>query len=267
MFSVKGKVIVITGGAGFLGMQYCMALAEAGASVVIFDKEGSSALEKCVHALCAHSAGSAGYSVDITDERAVREIVRMVVARFGTIDALVNNAAMNPAVGSPEAAAMFRPYDTYDANLWRREIEVNLTGMQLTIQAVSPVMKGRRSGSIVNIASECGMIAYDRRIYGEGSGKSKSPAYIATKGAVIALTRAWAEELGSFGVRVNSFSPGGMQTIKHPQEFVVSYSYHNMLRRMAQPGEYNGIIQFLCSDASSFMTGHNLVADGGKTAW
>ena len=185
------------------------------------------------------------FTVDITDPATLQGAVREVGARFGHIDALVNNAAMNPSVGSSEAAAMFKPYQNYDPDLWRKEVEVNLTGMQFTIQSVAHYFKTQKQGSIINIASECGMIAYDRRIYGEESGKAKSPAYIATKGAVIALTRAWAEELGPFGVRVNAFSPGGMQTDKHPKEFVSSYASHNMLRRMAQPGEYNGIICFL----------------------
>lgn len=110
------------------------------------------------------------------------------------------------------------------------------------------------------------MISYDHRIYDDEK-KFKSIAYIATKTGILGLTRGWAQRLGSYNIRVNAFSPGGVQTAAHPSSFVKKYSSYNMLGRMAQKGEYNGVILFLCSDASSFMTGHNLVADGGKTAW
>lgn len=268
MFSAKGKVVLITGGIGFLGIQYGKALAEAGASVVIFDNKSEEVIRDTMeHFPTVDGAVHRGFSVDITDETAVRSAVARSVHAQGTIDCLINNAAMNPAVGSPEAAAQFCPYEVYDIGLWRRELEINITGMQIVTQAVAPIMIGRRSGSIINIASELSLIAYDHRIYGEEAGRHKSPAYIASKTAVVGLTRAWAEYLGRHNVRVNAFSPGGMQTDKHPKEFVEKYASLNMLRRMAQIGEYNGIILFLCSDASSFMTGHNLVADGGKTAW
>lgn len=267
-FSVKGKIVLLTGGAGFLGTQYGEALAEAGASVVIFDKQNEEMIQKTTKRfLCSEGALHSGFSVDITNERAVRVAVDTVMNRYGKIDCLINNAAMNPAVGSPEAAVQFNPYDSYDVGLWRKELETNLTGMQIVTQAVASIMMRQKRGSVINISSELSLIAYDHRIYGEGSGKYKSPAYITTKTGIVGLTRAWAEYLGRYNVRVNAFSPGGMQTDKHPKEFVSAYAYHNILGRMAHVGEYNGVIIFLCSDASSFMTGHNLVADGGKSAW
>lgn len=240
MFDVKDRVIVITGGSGFLGTQFATSLTDAGAEVVIWDKKDG---------------------VDITDEAAVEQAVK----KLKRIDVLVNNAGMNPAVGSPEAEQQFTPYENYSMDLWRKELEVNLTGMFICIKAVAPIMMKQKGGSIINIASELSVIAYDHRIYTPG--RRKSPAYITTKSGVVGMTRAWAAHLGEYGVRVNCVSWGGMQTKNHSADFVKKYAALNMLGRMAQEGEYNGVIQFLCSDASSFMTGHNLVVDGGKSAW
>lgn len=252
-FDIKDRVIILTGGAGFLGQQYIDALHSAGARVIVWDNR-------------KRQSNKAHFDlVDITNESAVQSATDGVVKEFGRIDVLINNAGMNPAVGSPEAEQQFTPYEKYSVDLWRKELEVNLTGMFICIKAVAPVMMKQRSGSIVNVASELSVVAYDHRIYAPG--RRKSPAYITTKSGVVGITRSWASHLGEYGVRVNAVSWGGMQTKNHPEEFVKKYSHLNMLGRMAQVGEYNGVIIFLCSDASSFMTGHNLVVDGGKTAW
>ncbi|MHB1330565.1 MAG: SDR family oxidoreductase [Minisyncoccota bacterium] len=256
LFSLEGRVIVLTGGAGYLGQQYAAALLMAGAQVVLFDKERNMSMPNTFH----HE------QVDITDEDMVREVVDKVFRTYGRIDSLVNNAAMNPAVGDTASAKLSGPYEHHPIDLWRKEIEVNLTGMQICIQAIAPHMMESKRGTIVNIASEVSTIAYDwTDVYPPG--KFKSAAYIATKHGVLGVTRAWAAYLGPFGVRVNSFSPGGMQTRKMPEDFVEKYARKNMLGSMAREGEYNAHIIFLCSDASSRMTGHNLVADGGKSAW
>lgn len=243
MFSVKDNVIIITGGAGFLGMQYANALKSVGAKVVSWDIP----------------------VVDITNKKDVKKATNDIIRNFGRIDVLINNAAMNPIVGSEEAKKMFAPYEKYPLTLFKKEIEVDLIGMHFCIQAVAPSMMKQKSGVIVNVTSEYANIAADNRIYEDG--KFKSVAYITAKSGVLGLTRAWASYFGRYGIRVNAFTPGGMPHPGTPKKFWKKYSNLNMLGRPAKIDEYNGVILFLCSDASSFMTGAQLIVDGGKSAW
>ena len=248
-FSLKDKVCIITGGEGFLGKQYAQAIKEAGGIPVSLD-----------------SAEEPDFKVDITSEEAVKEAIEQILEKYGRIDVLINNAAMNPAVGSKESEKQFVPVDEYPIDLWVKELEVNLTGMFICSKVVIPAMKKQGKGVIVNIASEVSEIAHDHRVYNE-PGKYKSPAYVASKTGVVGLTRALAAQLGEYNIRVNALSPGGVENPKMPRDFVERFGSSNMLSRMAQADEYNGAILFLSSDASSFMTGHNLVIDGGKSAW
>lgn len=251
-----------------MGMQYADVLSMAGAHVVLFDLKDEMVMQESMQKITNASGVEAmAVRVDITQKEAVEAAVDAVVKKFGKIDVLINNAAMNPAVGSKDAEALFAPYEKYPIDLWRKEVEVNLTGAEICTQAVSPIMMNQKRGVIINQGSELAVTAYDHRVYGEGSGKYKSAAYIATKSALLGLTRAWAEYLAPHGVRVNMFCPVGMQTPTHPEDFVKRYSSLIMFGRMAQGGEYNGAMLFLCSDASLFMTGANLIMDGGKTAW
>jgi NAD(P)-dependent dehydrogenase (short-subunit alcohol dehydrogenase family) len=266
LFSVKNKVVVITGGIGFLGLQYARALAEAGAKVILFDRHDDKFLQKKIAPLKKFAVMAD--SVDITDETAVQAAVKKVLQKYKHVDALINNAAMAAPLGGKEVANQFAPYEDYPLELWEQELKVNLTGMLIVTKAVAPIMMQQKSGSIVNIASEVSVIAHDHRVYNDPKNRRfKSIAYTTTKTGIVGFTRQWAARLGGYGVRVNSFSPGGVQTEVHPKDFVKLFGGANMLNRMAQINEYNGIIIFLCSDASSFMTGHNLVADGGKSAW
>lgn len=268
IFSLEGRTAIITGGAGFLGMQYADMLSKAGAHIVLFDMKDEAAMKESAQKITDASGLEAlGITVDITQENAVKNAVQEVVKKFGTIDILINNAAMNPAVGDKHADMLFAPYEKYPIELWRKEVEVNLTGAQICTQAAAPIMMEKRKGVIINKGSEIAVATYDHRVYGENSGKFKSAAYITTKTSLLGLTRSWASYLAPYGVRVNMFCPVGMQTPAHKEEFVKRYASLNMFGRMAQPGEYNGAMLFLCSDASSFMTGANLIMDAGKTAW
>jgi NAD(P)-dependent dehydrogenase (short-subunit alcohol dehydrogenase family) len=258
IFDLTDKVIILTGGAGFLGTHYARALADAGARVALWDRRDE---------FPAKDAGFA-QKVDITDETQVKDAVAAVLKKWGRLDGLINNAAMNPAVGSDDAKKQFVPYEEYPIELWEQELKVNLTGMMICTKAVAPVMMSQKNGSIVNIASEVSAIAHDHRVYNDLENRRfKSIAYTTTKTAVLGFTRQWAARLGRHSVRVNSFSLGGVQTEKMPADFVARFGDANMLGRMAHADEYNGAIVFLCSDASSFMTGSNLTADGGKSAW
>lgn len=248
-FQLLDKVCVITGGEGFLGKQYAQAIKEVGGIPVSLD-----------------STGKPDFKVDITSEEAVEKVKEQILEKYGKIDVLINNAAMNPAIGSEESKKQFVPVDAYPIDLWVKELEVNLTGMFICSKAMIPVMKKQGKGVIVNIASEVSEIAHDHRVY-EEPGKYKSPAYVTSKTGVVGLTRALAAQLGQYNIRVNALSPGGVENPKMPRDFVERFGSSNMLSRMAQADEYNGAILFLCSDASSFMTGHNLVIDGGKSVW
>lgn len=250
LFSVKDKVIIVTGGAGILGRQYVEALKQAGAQVVVWDKTGTDE------------------PVDITSESSVKNAVEKIIKQFSRIDALINNAAMNLAVDNPAAKQAQVPYEEYPIDLWEKELKVNLTGTMICIKHVSPTMMKRRSGSIINIASELSVIAHDRRVYNDPTGRRfKSVAYPTTKTAILGLTRQWAARLGEYNVRVNALSPSGMHLAGQPEDFVARYAATTMFGRMAEPGEYNGVIIFLCSAASAFMTSHNLIIDGGRSAW
>lgn len=271
IFSVKDKVIIITGGAGFLGMQYAKALANAGAKVILWDKRNPS-----------YPGGDNYYSnkiyniiVDITDEKVVREAAQNIIDIFGRIDVLINNAAMNPAVGSEESRNMFVPYDEYPLESFKREIEVNLIGPFICAKAVIPVMKKQIDGGvIINVASEVSNIAHDHRVYNNPDDpeelknkKYKSPAYTASKTGLVGLTRQMAAALGQYHIRVNAISPGGVRGDNVPADFAKRFGATNMLGRMAERDEYIATIIYLCSDASSFVTGANFPIDGGKSAW
>lgn len=248
-FSLKGKVCIVTGAEGFLGQHYINTIKEAGGIPISVD-----------------ITGEPDCKVDIIDEEAMEEVREKILAKHGRIDVLINNAAMNPAVGSEESKKQFVEVADYPVELWAKELQVNLTGMFICCKVVIPVMKKQGKGVIVNVASEVSEIAHDHRVYNT-PGKYKSPAYVTSKTGVVGLTRALAAQLGQYHIRVNAFSPGGVENPKMPRDFVERFGSTNMLGRMAQPDEYNAAILFLCSDASSFMTGHNLVIDGGKSAW
>lgn len=268
-FSLDGKVVIITGGDGFLGMQYALGFSETGANVVIWDKCNFWGPNDCF--LCSAKIKLKNHSairVDVTDEQKVQEATNRTLLRFGRIDVLINNAAMNPAVGSEESKGQFVPYDEYPIDLFRREIDVNLVGPMICMKSVIPVMKRQGGGVIVNVASEVSNIAHDHRVYNDPENrKYKSPAYTASKTGLVGLTRQMAAYLGQYNIRVNAFSPGGVGTDKMPADFVKRFGGANMLGRMAKENEYVAAMMFLCSDASSFMTGANLTIDGGKSAW
>jgi NAD(P)-dependent dehydrogenase (short-subunit alcohol dehydrogenase family) len=261
-FSLEGRVIIVTGAAGNLGVGYVESLVNAGAYVYAWDKEG----EKLAQAFPTTSERITSQTLDLTNESEVVTAVASILKTHGKIDGLLNNAALNPAVGAEDTAGLFAPYEQYSIDLFRREMEANVVSMMITMKAVAPSMIKEGCGSIVNVASEVAVAAHDHRVY-QTPGKYKSPAYSASKTAVIGLTRQWAARLGEHNVRVNAVSIGGVKTPNIPEDFAERFGAMNMLGRMAHPGEYNATMQYLLSDASSFLTAANIVIDGGKTAW
>lgn len=264
-FSLKGRVAIVTGALGLLGRQHCMALAEAGACVVVSDLKADA---------CYKFAGelptcSLGVGLEVTNPDSIRSALKAALIRFGRVDILINNAAINDMFETPALAAEESKFENYPLSMWQRTLEVNVTGVFLCAQIIGAQMVKQGGGSIVNVASTYGLVAPDQSLYQLPDGQQpfyKSPAYPTSKGAVIAFTRFLAAYWGSAGVRVNALSPGGVENDQEPY-FKHNYARRTPLGRMAQPADYRGALVFLASDASRYMTGANLVIDGGWTIW
>jgi NAD(P)-dependent dehydrogenase (short-subunit alcohol dehydrogenase family) len=269
VFELSGKVAVVTGAVGLLGKQHCLSLARAGARVVATDVAKGPLDDFAADLAREHRERTYAVTADITDRQSLSALRDAVLSKWGRIDVLVNNAAINDMFESPTAAAELSKFENYPLELWKKSLEVNVTGMFLTCQVLGTEMAKQGFGSIINVASTYGMVAPDQSIYRRPDGSQsfwKSAAYPATKGAVLSFTRFLAAYWGSAGVRVNSLSPGGVENGQE-EWFVKNYAAKTPLGRMAKREDYHGAIVFLASDASSYMTGANLVVDGGWTAW
>jgi NAD(P)-dependent dehydrogenase (short-subunit alcohol dehydrogenase family) len=266
-FSLRGRTAVVTGAAGLLGREHCLALGEAGASVVVTDLDGDvcSALAR---ELGSQDVAAIGVPADVTDPRTLEGLRDEALRRFGSIDVLVNNAAIDDKVALDAGAEASR-FETYPLEKWRRSLDVNVTGTFLCCQVLGAEMARRGRGSIINVASTYGVVGPDQGLYRGPDGAQrffKSAAYPTSKGAVISFSRFLATYWAKAGVRVNVLSPGGVEA-GQDAHFVESYGRRTPLGRMAHKSEYRGAVVFLASDASSYMTGSNLVVDGGWTAW
>lgn len=270
LFDLSGQVAIVTGGNRNLGYDAAEALAEAGARVVVTSREGPRAEEAAARLAASTGVEAIGRPLEVTDEAAWAALVEETLAHFGRLDILVNNAGGRGVVyGQPD------PNLDFAANFlegrspaeWRRILDVNLTGVFLGCRAVAPAMKAARRGKIINIASIDGMVGRDLRVY-ENTGLSPTvPDYLAAKAGVINLTRAVAVVLAPFGINVNCISPGGFFR-NQPQRFVENYSRLTPLGRMGRDGvDLKGAVLFCAAPASDYMVGHNLVIDGGFTAW
>jgi len=269
LFSLRDRVAVVTGALGLLGTHHCQALAGAGASVVAVDLNEQGCLRLADKLSATYKRPMLGAAVDITSEDALRAFRDRLLQTFGQIDVLVNNAAINDMFENPQAAFEQSQFEHYPLTLWQRALDVNVTGTFLCSRVLGTVMSQRGKGSIINIASTYGLVAPDQSLYRQPDGTQtfyKSAAYPTTKGAVLAFTRFLAAYWGKTGVRVNALSPGGVENAQDPF-FLENYAARTPLGRMAAPTDYRGALVFLASDASSYMTGANLVVDGGWTAW
>jgi NAD(P)-dependent dehydrogenase (short-subunit alcohol dehydrogenase family) len=269
-FDLAGRVAVITGGAGLLGEQHARAIAAAGGIPVLVDIQLQRASEKA--AVLSHEYGVAaiGCAADITKQAEIEAVRDQILSRYGRLDILINNAANNPKMEA-SAEVNFSRLENFPLAQWEADIAVGLTGAFLCSKVFGSYMAGNGGGAIVNVASDLAVIAPDQRIYRQpGVADNMQPVkpvtYSVVKSALVGLTRYLATYWADKKVRVNAISPGGVYN-GQPEDFVERLTNLIPLGRMAASNEYQGAILFLCSDASSYMTGTNLVVDGGRSCW
>ncbi len=267
-FKMNGQVAVVTGGAGLLGKQFCRTLAQAGAAVVAADLNGA-VLEKVTGEMQGEGLNVIPAMVDVTDPRSTEAMIATAVKAFGRVDALVCSAAMDPKFDNAnQSRQSANAFETYPVDAWRQALDVNLTGLFLCAQAAVKPMLVQNHGVIINICSTYGLVGPDQRLYERpGQPKQFKPVfYSVTKAGVLGLTRYLATYYAGTGIRANALTPGGVYN-NHDEVFTQAYSARTVLGRMARQDEMSGAILFLASDASTYMTGANLVVDGGWTAW
>ena len=263
--ALEGRLAVVTGAGGILGSRFCRALLGAGATVIGMDLDVDS-IERSVG---PDTAGFTAITVDLAEEASVVETAVRIERDYGTPRILVNNAASK----SSDVRRFFKPFEETSLEIWEEVMAVNVSGMMLMCREYGPRMSARGTGgSVINISSIYGVVAPDQRIY-EGSdypdlgGPINTPAvYSTSKAAVLGLTRYLASYWAHLGIRVNAISPGGVASGQN-ETFRAKYSARVPLGRMAEAVELEGALIYLASDASSYVTGHNLIVDGGLSAW
>jgi len=270
LFDLTGRVAVITGGAGLLGTKHAEIIAAAGGTPVLLDLPQAKPEAAAAAIATKYGVDAIGLVTDITQPAEVENVRDKLLARFRRIDILINNAANNPKVESGGSKVWSR-LENFPLEVWNDDLRVGLTGAFLCSRVFGSEMAKRGRGVILNIASDLAVIAPDQRLYRQqGLPEDEQPVkpvtYSVVKTGLIGLTRYLATYWATSGVRVNSISPGGVFN-NQPQAFLAELHQRIPLARMAHADEYQGSILFLCSDASSYMTGANLVVDGGRTCW
>ena len=267
LFKFDKKVAVVTGAAGILGREFCKALCSLGATVICIDveKESLTSLINELHESFGKESACA-FAGDVSDKEKVSEIVNNIISSFSKIDILLNNAATK----TKDLSEFFSSFQNYSLEAWREVMSVNLDGMFLMAQAVGNHMIQNQHGSIIQTASIYGLLGADQRIY-KGSHyldyEINTPAvYTTSKAGVIGLTKHLAALWGEQGVRVNALCPGGVYSGQN-ELFNQKYSARVPMGRMAKEIDIVGPMLFLASDASSYVTGQVLCADGGLSAW
>jgi NAD(P)-dependent dehydrogenase (short-subunit alcohol dehydrogenase family) len=251
-FDLTGRIAVVTGGAGLIGSAVCEALADHGARVVVADLAADRG-----RALASSLGDEAAFvRTDVTSEADVRSLVDVTVEEYGGLDVLVNAAY-------PRNDGYGRRYEDVDVDDWRENVDKHLTGCYLPTSYATRTMVDSGGGSVVNFGSIYGMQAPDFTVY-DGTEMTSPVEYAAIKGGIVNLTRYLASYLGPAGIRVNAVSPGGVFDGQE-ETFVDAYERRTPLGRMAAPEDVAGAVVFLTSDAASYVTGHNLVVDGGWT--
>lgn len=269
-FDLSNRIAVITGGVGLLGRQHAQAIARSGGIPVMLDLEVAKPRDVAEELSREWNTPVHGYACDITDEASVGETHLSIVRDIGAVDILINNAANNPKQESGSETEFTR-LENFPLDAWHDDLAVGLTGAFLMCRTFGAEMAARKNGVILNISSDLGLIAPDQRLYRkEGRAESDQPVkpvtYSVVKTALIGLTRYLATYWAADNVRVNAICPGGVYN-NQPEDFVERLTKLIPMGRMASLDEYQGAVVFLCSDASSYLTGSIIAADGGRSAW
>lgn len=261
LMDLKGRVALVTGGAGHIGTAACEALAELGASIVVLDVAEKACVDVAGHIHTTYGVPTLPLVVDLAQEQAVRAVPGAVQSHFGRLDILINCAALG---GTSPLKGWVTPFAEQSAETWRLALEVNLTAAFVLTQVCAGMLAASGHGSVINISSIYGMVGPDMRLY-EGTAMGNPAAYAASKGGLIQLTR-WLATVLAPAVRVNAISPGGVWR-NQPETFLARYIARTPLGRMATEEDLKGAVAYLASDLSAYVTGHNLVVDGGWTVW
>lgn len=261
-YDMNGKVVVITGATGRLGRYYADILSELGAHTVLFDLDQKACEDYAGELAKKHGTKPFGMALDISKKKSVFAAIDEVIKRYDRIDVLINNAAAQQLT---VFEGKLHEFEEFPLEVWQSNLDVNLTGAFLCCQAVGKQMVKQNSGVILNIGSVYGVVGCDQRIYGS-SGINSSIAYATTKSGILNFTRYLASYWQGKNIRVNCLSPGGVAN-NQAGEFLENYEYRTMLKRMANLDDLGSAVLYLVSDASRWVTGFNMVVDGGWTAW
>ena len=263
-FRLDNKVVILTGSAGRIGQRFSHVISDAGAHVVLVDTQEKSNKKLENELKSRYHTNPSSFKIDITKKHDVMELQKLVLKKYKKVDILVNNAHSIPRTHPKRDA----PFEDYPLELWDETISSNLRGIFLCSQEFGKIMLKQKKGVIINISSIYGMVGPDQRIYGKS--RFDSPAfYSATKGAVVNLTRYLAAYWHQKNIRVNTLTLGGVfdPNLHKDKNFVKNYSNKTIIGRMGKKEDFDGALLFLASDASEYVTGSNIVVDGGWTAW
>lgn len=271
-FDLTGRTALITGAAGLLGIEHSSALLESGATVILTDLSDDKL--KTARAYLARTFDSRTIFtqvMDVSQSASIQEVAEDLATTGLLVDVLVNNAAIDPKVDTTSSLLETSRLENFTLHQWNLQIAVGLTGAFLCCQVFGPQMASRGKGVILNIASDLSVISPDQRLYRKADlvdelQPVKPVTYSVIKAGLVGLTRYLATYWADKGIRCNALSPGGVYN-EQPHEFVQRLTSLIPLARMANRDEYRGAVQFLCSDASAYLNGHNLVMDGGRTIW
>ena len=271
-FNLSGKTALITGAAGLLGIEHAAALLESGATVVLTDLSSSALQSTAAKLTDSFDSGKIiSETMDVTDIAAIRSVAKDIVTSGRHVDILVNNAAIDPKVKGDQGIIETSRLENFPLDQWALQMNVGLTGAFLCSQVFGTAMAQNGSGVILNIASDLSVISPDQRLYRKPNVNDelqpvKPVTYSVIKAGLVGLTRYLATYWADKGVRANALSPGGVYN-GQGEEFVQRLTSLTPLGRMAARDEYRAAVQFLCSDASAYLNGQNLVMDGGRSVW